>query len=1089
MPIRSILIANRGEIAIRIARAAADLGLKAVALASADDAEALHARAGDAVRALPGTGPAAYLDIEAVIAAAQAAGCDAVHPGYGFLSENAAFAARCAEAGLVFIGPSPEVLSRLGDKSAARALAAELDVPLLPGLAGGASEDAVRAFVEANGPTMIKAVVGGGGRGMRAVETPAQVAEAYARCASEAAGAFGDGALYAEKLVKRARHIEVQVIGDGEAVVHAWERDCTLQRQGQKLVEIAPAPDLAPALREAILSAALRIAGAVGYRGLGTFEFLVDLDDPKKFHFMEANPRLQVEHTVTEEVTGLDLVATQILLLGGESLASLGLSEPPALRPGYAVQLRVNAETMTPTGESRPQGGTLALYEPPTGPGVRVDGQGFAGMKINPRFDSLLAKLIVRSAVPGFPAAIARAARALGEFRIAGVQTNAPFLAGLLARPEVARNEVHTSWVKEIAGAVIAGMAEAPAALPAGLAAEAAKGPAAEGPEGTAPLPAPLTGVLASLEIAEGAAVAEGQAVAILEAMKMEHVVTADAAGIVRALAAKPGEALVEGDPILWIEPSDAAGAAVVEAEEIDLDAIRPDLAAVIERHARGLDENRPKAVERRRSRNQRTARENLDQLCDPGSFTEYGALALAAQRQRRSMEELIDMAPADGLVAGIGTVNADLYGPERTQIMAMAYDFTVFAGTQGWMNHKKKDRLLELAHRLKLPLVLYGEGGGGRPGETDGLMVHGLDTPSFRRFADLSGEVPMIAVVSGFCFAGNAALVGCCDVIVATKNACIGMGGPAMVEGGGLGVYAPNEIGPVSTLAPIGAVDLVVEDEEAATEMTRRLLSYVQGPAAHWEAADQRLLRWKIPENRRRAYDVREVIETLADKDSVIEMKPDHAPGMVTALIRIEGRAMGLVANDTRHLGGAVDAEGARKSGEFLKLCDRWGLPVLSLCDTPGFMVGPEAEAAGQMRASAALFTIASKLTVPLFTVVLRKGYGLGAQSMAAGGFHAPVFTVAWPTGEFGGMGLEGAVRLGYRREMEAIEDPEAREAFYQEKLAHLYEVGKATTMAGFLEIDAVIDPAETRAWVTNGLRAAAVEARDFHWRPGRAG
>jgi len=1087
MPIRSILIANRGEIAIRIARAAADLGLRAVTLASADDADALHARAGDDCRRLEGTGPAAYLDQAAVIAAAKAAGCDAIHPGYGFLSENAGFAAMCAEAGIVFIGPSAEILSRLGDKSAARALAAELDVPLLPGLSGGASQDAVRAFVEAHGPTMIKAVAGGGGRGMRAVEAPGQVADAYARCASEAASAFGDGSLYAEKLVKRARHIEVQVIGDGSAVVHAWERDCTLQRQGQKLVEIAPAPDLAPGLREAILSAALRLARAVSYRGLGTFEFLVDLDAPGSFYFMEANPRLQVEHTVTEEVTGLDLVGAQILLLGGETLASLGLTEPPALRPGYAVQLRVNAETMTPTGESRPQGGTLALYEPPTGPGVRVDGQGFAGMKINPRFDSLLAKLIVRSAVPGFPAAIARAGRALSEFRIAGVQTNAPFLAGLLARPEVARNAVHTSWVKEIAGAVIAQMADAPA-LPAAAAADAPRA-AAEGPEGTDPLPAPLTGVLASLEIAEGDAVAEGQPVAILEAMKMEHVVAASAAGIVRRLAAKPGEALVEGDPILWIEPSDAAGAAVVEAEEIDLDAIRPDLAAVIERHARGLDENRPKAIERRRSRNQRTARENIAQLCDPGSFTEYGALALAAQRQRRSMDELIDMAPADGLVAGIGTANADLYGPERTQIMAMAYDFTVFAGTQGWMNHKKKDRLLELAHRLKLPLVLYGEGGGGRPGETDGLMVHGLDTPSFRRFADLSGEVPMIAVVSGFCFAGNAALVGCCDVIVATKNACIGMGGPAMVEGGGLGVYAPNEIGPVSTLAPIGAVDLVVEDEEAATEMTRRLLSYVQGPAAHWEAADQRLLRWKIPENRRRAYDVREVIETLADAGSVIELKRDHAPGMVTALIRIEGRAMGLVANDTRHLGGAVDAEGARKSGEFLKLCDRWGLPVLSLCDTPGFMVGPEAEAAGQMRASAALFTIASKLSVPLFTVVLRKGYGLGAQSMAAGGFHAPVFTVAWPTGEFGGMGLEGAVRLGYRREMEAIEDPEKREAFYQAKLAHLYEVGKATTMAGFLEIDAVIDPAETRAWVTSGLRAAAVEARDFHWRPGRAG
>ena len=582
-----------------------------------------------------------------------------------------------------------------------------------------------------------------------------------------------------------------------------------------------------------------------------------------------------------------------------------------------------------------------------------------------------------------------------------------------------------------------------------------------------------------SMALTLGIMVAAGQAVAVLEAMKMEHVVPAPISGRIRRLAAVPGDALAEGDAILWLEPEDHAGAADTEAEALDLDAIRPDLAAVIERHERGLDPARPAAVARRRSRNQRTARENLDQLFDPGSFAEYGALALAAQRQRRSMEELIDMAPADGLVAGIGTVNADRYGEERAAVMALAYDFTVFAGTQGWMNHKKKDRLFELARRLKLPVVLYGEGGGGRPGETDGLMVHGLDTPSFRRFADLSGEVPLIAVVSGFCFAGNAALVGCCDLIVATKNACIGMGGPAMVEGGGLGVYKPTEIGPVELQAKIGGVDLVVEDEEEATAATRRLLSYVQGPASEWTCADQRLLRWKIPANRRRAYDVREVIETLADDGSVIELKRDFAPGMITALIRVEGRAMGLIANDTRHLGGAVDADGARKSTDFLKFCDRWRLPIVSLCDTPGFMVGPEAEGRGQMRASAAIFTTAARLSVPMFTVVLRKGYGLGAQAMAAGGFHAPVFTVAWPTGEFGGMGLEGAVRLGYRREMEAIEDPEARESFFQEKLAHLYEVGQATSMAGFLEIDAVIDPAETRAWIRNGLRAAAIEAR----------
>lgn len=1087
MAITSILIANRGEIAIRIARAARELGLRPVCVHSEDDAQALHVQAGDRAAALPGRGPAAYLDAGAVIAAARDAGCDAIHPGYGFLSENAAFAEQCQAAGLTFIGPPPEVLRILGDKAQARALAAGLEVPLLPGTGAGAGAEEIAAFLAGLGEgaaVMIKAVAGGGGRGMRAVAAAEEVAAAWSRCRSEAQAAFGDGALYAERLLRRARHVEVQVIGDGRAVIHAHDRDCTLQRQGQKLVEIAPAPHLAPGLRQAILDAALRMARHFPYRSLGTFEFLVDLEGPADgpgFYFMEANPRLQVEHTVTEEATGLDLVATQIRIAAGCSLAELDLATPPPLRPGHVLQLRLNAESMTAAGDARPEGGVLSRYEPPSGPGIRVDGHGHAGHRTNPRFDSLLAKLVLRSTLPGLPAVIAKGRRALAEFRLEGLRTNRGFLDALLARPELADWSVHTTFVRDHAAAILAAMPPEPTGETSPATADQpANRPGNPGPEGTQPLRAHLQGAVCAVEVAAGERIRAGQQVAVLEAMKMEHPVLAPQGGLVRRIDIAMNQALLEGDAILWLEPDpDQAQAAGVEAEEIDLEAIRPDLRAVLERHRRGLDAGRPQAVARRRARNQRTARENLDDLFDPGSFTEYGALALAAQRQRRSPEELLEMSPADGLVSGIGTVNAALFGAERAACMGLAYDFTVFAGTQGWMNHKKKDRLFDLALKWKLPVVLFGEGGGGRPGETDGLMVHGLDTPSFGRFAALSGEVPLVAIVSGRCFAGNAALVGVCDLIIATLDANLGMGGPAMVEGGGLGVYAPEEIGPVAVQSANGVVDLVARDEAEAVRMAKHCLAMTQGALPDWTCADQRRLRWLVPENRRRLYDIRELATLLADEGSLIELRAGHAPGMMTAFLRIEGRPMGLLANDPAHLGGAVDARGADKAASFMRLCDRFGLPVLSLCDTPGFMVGPEAEEQGQVRSSAAMFVAAAKLRVPFFTVVLRKGYGLGAQSMAAGGFHAPLFTVAWPTGEFGGMGLEGAVRLGYRRELEAIADEAERQRFFDEKLAHLQAVGTAVSMAGFLEIDAVIDPAETRAWIVAGLRAAAVEAR----------
>jgi acetyl-CoA carboxylase carboxyltransferase component len=588
-----------------------------------------------------------------------------------------------------------------------------------------------------------------------------------------------------------------------------------------------------------------------------------------------------------------------------------------------------------------------------------------------------------------------------------------------------------------------------------------------------------MQGTVVSVDVRDGDRIAAGAEIAVIEAMKMEHLVVAQTGGIVRLVAVAEGELLAEGQPVVFLEPIAGGSAEAPASSPVDLEAIRPDLAEVVARHELGLDAARPDAVARRRKTGQRTTRENVDDLVDPGSFIEYGALALAAQRRRRSLEDLQRMSPADGLVAGIGAVNGALFGDEKSRCMVIAYDYTVFAGTQGMMNHKKKDRMLQLAEQWRLPVVLFAEGGGGRPGDTDSMGVAGLDIPTFATFARLSGLVPLVGIVSGRCFAGNAALLGCCDVIIATRNANIGMGGPAMIEGGGLGVFTPEEVGPIEVQAPNGVVDLVVEDEAEAVQKAKQYLAYFQGPLADWRAEDQRLLRRLIPENRLRAYDVRAVIEALCDEGSVLELRRDFGVGILTALVRIEGRPFGLLANNPHHLGGAIDAPAADKAARFLQLCDAYGLPIVSLCDTPGFMVGPEVEKLAQVRHVSRMFVTAASLSVPYFTVVLRKGYGLGAQGMTGGSFHAPFFIVAWPTGEFGGMGLEGAVRLAYRRELEAVDDPAERDALYQKLVAQLYQAGKAINMAAFLEIDDVIDPADTRRWILRGLRSVPETAR----------
>ncbi|OZI44355.1 acetyl-CoA carboxylase family protein [Bordetella genomosp. 4] len=1093
---KRILVANRGEIAVRVCRAIRDLGMQSVAVYSQDDSNSRHRILADTAVALNGSGPAAYIDINAIIAAAKSEDCDAIHPGYGFLSERSDFAQACADAGITFIGPDVEQLALFGDKGSALKLARECGVPVMPATHGGATLEEIMQFFDQQGGVgiVIKAVGGGGGRGMRVVQDKSDIPERYARCRSEAMSAFGVDALYAERLVNRARHIEVQIVGDGADVIALGERDCTLQRRFQKVVEIAPSPVLDAALRTGILAAAKKLASKVNYRGLGTFEFLVEEDDrgvQKNFVFIEANPRLQVEHTITEQVTGVDLVAVQIGIAQGKSLEILGLdlAHPPQPR-GYAIQARITTETTDAAGMARPAHGRLERFDPPTGPDVRVDTHAYSGYSPAPAFDTLLAKLIVSSANDDFSSVARRLRRSLAEFRVVGMATNINLLRALVERDDFLRQQNHTRHVEAILPELltaatqlereqqekerlIGGDAHAPAVVP-GL-----KDIAIEQlDDHLVACRAPLSGRIVELSVGVDDVVQKGQSIAVIEAMKMEYSVVAEDNGRVVDVRTIQGNQVAEDEILVVIEREQGDVDLDADVQAVDLNEIRPDLQAVFDRHAILYDDARPDAVAKRHSRGQRTARENIADLCDEDSFVEYGALVIAAQASRRTKEDLIANTPADGIVTGVGNINGAEFGYEASLSAVLAYDATVLAGTQGKRNHIKTDRLVERAHRDEMPLVLFAEGGGGRPGDVDFPFVSGLYQPTFASLAELSGEVPLLGIVSGRCFAGNAAFLGVCDVIIADKRSNIGMAGPAMIEGGGLGIFKPEDVGPAPVQFANGVIDILVENEAEAVAVAKHYLSMFQGRTKTWSAPNPLELRHMVPENRLRVYDSRKVIEGIADVGSVLMLRSGFGHGLHTALARVEGQPVGIMANNPHHLGGAIDADAADKAARFMTLCDVHGLPIISLIDTPGFMVGPDEEAKAQVRHVSRMFVVAAKLRVALLAIALRKGYGLGAMAMAGGSFRSASCAVSWPTGEFGPMGLEGSIRLGFKKELENVPAGPERQALYDQLVARAYERGHAINVASTTEIDAVIDPAETRTWIRQGIASAALRA-----------
>ncbi|MAW44638.1 MAG: hypothetical protein CBE03_010735 [Gammaproteobacteria bacterium TMED243] len=605
-----------------------------------------------------------------------------------------------------------------------------------------------------------------------------------------------------------------------------------------------------------------------------------------------------------------------------------------------------------------------------------------------------------------------------------------------------------------------------------------------QGPDDTIPVPAPLQGMVVEITVVVGDSIQKGQPVAVIEALKMEHVIAAPASGIVRDVPLAAGDTIFEDTPIMFVEP--VAGVGEYETDEkVDYDEIRPDLAEINHFQQLTKDESRPAATAKRHDAGKRTARENIYDLCDEGTFTEYGSLVTATRFPKDTFEEIeerVTRTTSDAMVMGLGRVNSDLVGAESARCVAMSYDYTVLAGTQGQKNHQKQDRMFTVAEKYRLPIVLYTEGGGGRTynGHRAGFTpiassVGGLSSRTWRQLGKCSGLVPIVGVASGYCFAGNVVLLGACDVIIATQDSSLGIGGPAMIEGGGLGAYAPDQVGPVSIQEPNGVIDIVAKDEVEATAIAKKYLSYFQGPTKTWEESDQRKLRHIVPENRRAVFNIREVIETIADKDSVLELRPKFGLAMVTSFIRIEGKPVGVIANNSNSpTGGAIDSDASDKASRFMQLCDAFDIPILSLIDCPGNMVGPEAEKTALVRHCGRMYVAGANLTVPFMVVVLRKAYGLGALAMATGSFDETMFAISWPTGEFAGMGLEGQIKLGRRNELAAIENIQERKARYEEMVENAYAWSRALNAGTVFEVDDVIDPADTRQWVATGLHSA---------------
>ncbi len=1063
----TILIANRGEIAIRIARATRELGFRSVAVHSADDAASLHVRFADSAQTLPGQGPAAYLDVAAMLEAAQAAGATAIHPGYGFLSENAGFAARCEAAGLIFIGPSAGTLALFGDKAAARRLARNLGAPVAPGTSGSTTLEEARAFMREHGAVMLKAVAGGGGRGMRAVREPDELDEAYARCASEARAAFGDDALYVEKLLPAARHIEVQIVGDGVSAQHVGERDCSAQRRHQKLIEIAPAPALAPALRDRLLETAIALAAHVRYRGLGTFEFLTSGDE---FWFLEANPRLQVEHTVTEEAHGVDLVQAQIRIALGARLDEIGLDPPPPPR-GFAIEARVNLETLTPDGDPIASAGRLRIYQPPSGPHVRVDGYGYAGYATSVRYDSLLAKVIARGDT--YAQALRNLDSALREFQIGGAPTNIPLLLSVLELPALRAGDFDTGLIAGNLAGLLAAAARQKTLVAAvggddGADAEE-EGDLGPEEEGVALARAPMAGAVIAVMAQVGDAVAPGDTLLVLEAMKMEHAVRTPVGGVVLAMAAV-GEEAREGDGLVRIHV-DPGAAQSAQAAPADSGWSR-EIAEVDRRRVLALAMGGPAKLARQKADGKLNARERIAALLDAGSFHEIGALTAFVDYDDEG--EIAAHAPAN-FVAGTGRIDG-------RKVVVGVDDFTLRAGSGDAAIHQKQIFSELYAGRMRLPMVrlLDGASGGGSVKIAQENGFHYLPVnPGWDAVVDNLSIAPVAAAALGPTVGLGAARLAMSHLAILVEGlGQVFTAGPPVVLSATREKLTKEELGGAAVHRANGVVERVVASEAEAFATIRRFFSYL--PSSVYETppvtastdpvdrVEQSLVS-AIPRNERRPYAIQPILEAVFDAGSVFPYA-EYGGATVTALARLDGHPVGIVTSDPMK-GATMTAEGAMAVTRLIDLCETFHLPIVSLTDQAGVSIGLTAERSGAIRYGARAIAAIYQARAPQAELVLRRVFGVGGAG--AVNRHKANRSWCWPSGVWGSLPAQGGIEAAFRAELDTAPD---REAAIARIARQLEQIGSPLRTAERFGVQDIIDPRESRAllcdWVKDAYR-----------------
>ncbi len=1115
------LISNRGEIAIRIAKSATALGLESVGVYPAIDALSLHTRCMTESHAI-GTAAdsvGAYLNAQALVQTAKARGCDCLHPGYGFLSENAPFAELCAAEGITFIGPPPEALALFGDKVRARALAESLAIPVVPGSADsvGSAREAERLAHDIGYPVMLKASAGGGGRGMRVVERAEQMAEAFERCCSEAQAAFGDGAVFLERLVARPRHIEVQILADSYGnAVHLHERDCSVQLRHQKVVEVAPAPGLTSTLREQMLTDAITLVKAASYVNAGTVEFLVSPETGEYF-FIECNPRIQVEHTVTEQVTGIDLVEAQFRIAAGETLASMGLGDQHALGAprGFAVQARVVATST----------GSITAYKEPSGAGIRVDACGYLGYAPPPQFDPLLAKLICTSG--SYAAAIERTLHALDEFHIGGLQTNLHQLRAILSQPAVRAGDARTSLLAEapeINTASFSAAEGSPLALleqqaanmgsmnktgkiggaaPAAVQSFSTRLPALEVAEGQEVVKCPMESSVVEVCVSEGDSVSPGDTLLVVSAMKMETMVTASCAGIIAALQPlQTGDTVAAGQVVAVLSPLHADTPQMTEGAQPWKSVLEE--VTLLQNFAKqrlepGSDDP---GVVRQRSRGKLTCRERIDLLLDEGSFREVGSMAGFASYDEEGA--ITGFTPANS-VGGWGKIDS-------RSVIVCADDFTSRGGHADGAIAAKSGYLDRLATEMRMPSLrlLDGSSGGGsvaamvpaqkKEGESSAKESSGAIKAGRPRVAGGGGSylpghlgssmyteqlstIPVVNLLLGSVVGIGAAkaVLGHFSVMVRDIAQLFVAGPPVVSHAMGYDI-TKEELGGWHIHCTNGSVDNLAESEEEAMEMTRTFLSYL--PSSVYETPPVRAANASDPIDRREealasliarkrttTFDIRQAIRLMADRDSFFEIGPLWGTDQVAGFVRFNGYPLGVIASDSQHAnGGALTADGCDKLTRHLDLCDLFHLPLLNLVDNPGFAVGLEHEMTGTIRKGAEWMIAFAQVRVPIFTVLMRRSFGVAGNNYATPRAE-PSIRVAWPAADVGGIPPEGGIEAAYKRQLAEADDPVALRA---ELNARIESARGPIGPLNKFQIEEMIDPRDTRRYICEWVETA---------------